>query len=117
MDYQNYVNHLDKDTVNKLELAVEIGKWENGDKLSQKQIESAMQAIMLWQASNQIDSENEPFKVNSKGEFSVGKGTKLKDIPIEYKSIHDENDRRELFFSAKINWLKIDLDQLKPTAV
>ncbi|PHS14427.1 MAG: hypothetical protein COA86_15930 [Kangiella sp.] len=103
MDYQKYVNHLDKDTINKLKLAVEIGKWDNGDKLSQKQIESAMQAIMLWQASNQIDSENEPFKVNSKGEFRIGKGAKLKDTPIEYKSIKDENDKRELIFSAKIN--------------
>ncbi|PCI65549.1 MAG: hypothetical protein COB38_11005 [Gammaproteobacteria bacterium] len=103
MDYQNYVNHLDKDTINKLKLAVEIGKWDNGDRLSQKQIESAMQAIMLWQSSNQIDSENEPFKVNSKGEFSIGKGTKLNDIPVEHKSINDDNDKRTLIFSAKIN--------------
>ena len=103
MDYQNYVNHLDKDTINKLKEAVEIGKWGNGDKLGQKQIESAMQAIMLWQASNQIDSENEPFKVNSKGEFSIGKGPKLKDTPIEHKSIIDGNEQRELIFSSKNN--------------
>lgn len=103
MDYQQYVNQLDIGTVDKLREAVEIGKWENGDRLSAKQLDSAIQAIMLWQASNHVDRENEPFTVNNKGEFRIGKGSKLKDTPIEYKSINDENDTRELIFSTKTN--------------
>ena len=97
MQYQNFVDNLDAQTINKLQAAVEIGRWENGDRLTKEQIESAMQAVMLWQAKNQLNSSNEPFKVNSKGEFKVGKGDAINDTPLEFRTDDDPN----LIFKSK----------------
>jgi len=91
MEYQQFVDNLDAATIKKLTTAVEIGRWDNGDKLSQKQVESAMQAVMLWQAKNQVGDVDEPFKVDNKGEFRVGKGKTLSDTPNEFKQIDDPN--------------------------
>ncbi|MDQ7049825.1 MAG: DUF1315 family protein [Enterobacterales bacterium] len=44
MQYLDQVNQLDHATIDKLTTAVEIGKWENGEKLTDRQRESAMQA-------------------------------------------------------------------------
>ncbi len=97
MDYQQYVNELDNETICKLREAVELGKWSNGDKLTKEQLDNAMQAVMLWQASNEVSRDNEPFKVDDKGEFSMGKGTRLKETPIEYQS----KGNLDLIFSSK----------------
>ena len=91
MNYQEIVNNLDRETIQKLQTAVEIGRWENGTQLTQKQRDDAMQAVMLWQSKYQVVADNEPFKVNDKGEFSVGKGTKLKDVPLEHRSADDSD--------------------------
>ena len=97
MQYQNFVDNIDAETINKLQTAVEIGRWENGDKLTDEQRDSAMQAVMLWQAKNQLNSSNEPFKVNSKGEFKIGKGDALGDTPFEFRAEDDPN----LIFKSK----------------
>jgi len=97
MQYQNFVDNIDAQTIDKLQTAVEIGRWENGDKLTDKQRDSAMQAVMLWQANNQQSGTNEPFKVNSKGEFKIGKGEALKNTPPEFQS----NDDPNLIFKSK----------------
>jgi len=91
MSYQQAILNLDATTINKLTTAIEIGRWENGDKLSDKQREDAMQAVMLWQANLSKEQPKEPFKVNGKGEFKIGKGAVLNDVPIEYRSEQDEN--------------------------
>lgn len=95
--YQQFVDSLDDETINKLKTAVEIGRWENGDKLSEQQRESAMQAVMLWQAKHEINALDEPFKVNQKGEFKVGKGEPINDTPLEFKT----NDDPNVIFSSK----------------
>lgn len=97
MQYQNFVDNLDASTINKLQTAVETGRWENGEKLTDKQRNSAMQAVMLWQANNQHNGTNEPFKVNSNGEFRIGKGEPHNDTPIEFKTIDEAN----LIFKSK----------------
>jgi uncharacterized protein YeaC (DUF1315 family) len=91
MNYQQFVDNLDSETIDKLRAAVETGYWGNGDKLSEKQLEDSLQAVMLWQAKNEVIAESEPFKVNSKGEFRVGKGAKLSDTPMEHKTTLTEN--------------------------
>jgi len=97
MEYQQFVDNLDAATINKLTTAIEIGRWDNGDKLTEKQVESAMQAVMLWQARHQAGETVEPFKVDNKGQFMVGKGKVLSDTPSEFKQIDDPN----LIFSDK----------------
>jgi len=86
MQYQDQVNQLDQTTIDKLTTAVEIGKWENGDKLTDKQRESAMQAVLLWQANHSEIDKDEPFKINAKGEFKIGKGQSLNQVPLEFRS-------------------------------
>lgn len=85
MSYQQFVDKLDPTTISKLNTAVELGRWENGDKLTAKQQADAMQAVMLWNASQNSKAVTEPFKVNSQGEFKVGKGEVLTDTPVEHK--------------------------------
>ena len=97
MKYHQFVDSLDDKTINKLKTAVEIGRWENGDKLSDQQRESAMQAVMLWQAKHEVNSPEEPFKVNEKGEFKIGKGDAVNDTPPEFKV----NDDPSLIFTSK----------------
>jgi len=97
MEYQQFVDNLDADTIQKLTTAIEIGRWDNGDKLTKKQVENAMQAVMLWQAGNQVGEVDEPFKVDNKGQFRVGKGKVLADTPDEFKKADDPN----LIFSDK----------------
>lgn len=97
MQYQNFVDNLDSETIKKLQTAVEIGKWDSGEKLTDNQRESAMQAVMLWQAKNQVSSSSEPFKVNSKGKFKIGKGDALSNTPKEFQA----NDDPNLIFKSK----------------
>jgi len=86
MQYQDKVQSLDPSTIQKLTTAVEIGRWENGDKLTDKQRENAMQAVMLWQASHAESETSEPFKIDSNGQFKIGKGDAIDQVPLEYRS-------------------------------
>lgn len=97
MNYQQFVDSLDANTIEKFRSAIEIGRWDNGDTLSEKQMESALQAVMLWQAKNETPLDNEPFKVDSNGGFRIGKGDKLNDTPAEYKNSFDA----DLIFRSK----------------
>ncbi len=91
MNYQDFVDKLDEKTVNQLRTAVELGKWENGEKLTDKQRESAMQAVMLWQAKHEITGTDEPFTLNPNGELKLGKGKVVKQAPLEYRIADDPN--------------------------
>jgi len=91
MNYQKFVDNLDSETINKLQTAVETGYWENGEKLSSKQRESSLQAVMLWNAKNEVIADGEPFKINANGEFRIGKGAKMSDTPLEHKTVFTEN--------------------------
>ncbi|MBV1909494.1 MAG: YeaC family protein [Kangiellaceae bacterium] len=97
MNYQDLVDNLDEKTISQLRTAVELGKWDNGDKLTNQQRESAMQAVMLWQAKFEISASNEPFKMNKNGELNVGKGRVIKEAPLEYQVENDPN----LIFASK----------------
>lgn len=74
MTYSHAIENLNQDIINKLQVAIEIGRWENGDKLTEKQLETSMQAVMFWQAKNVDNKDSEPFVVGPKGELYTGKG-------------------------------------------
>ncbi len=86
MSYKQQVAKLDQATIDKLTTAIEIGKWDNGEKLTDKQRENAMQAVLLWQAQQAEAEVTEPFKINNKGEFKIGKGPALDQVPLEFRS-------------------------------
>ena len=97
MNYQDFVDQLDDKTVNQLRTAVEIGRWENGDKLTDEQRDSAMQAVMIWQAKYEMSGADEPFRLKSNGELMLGKGKVIKEAPLEYQVDNDPN----LIFTSK----------------
>ena len=74
MNYSDTVNSLSPHMIEKLKTAIELGRWENGDKLTSEQVESAMQAVMLWEAQNVGNQSDEPFVVGKDGELYTGKG-------------------------------------------
>jgi uncharacterized protein YeaC (DUF1315 family) len=74
MDYSQAVGNLSQDVINKLQLAIETGRWESGEKITPEQLESSMQAVMFWQAQHLKSSDSEPFVVGPNGELFTGKG-------------------------------------------
>lgn len=74
VDYSQSVANLSQEMVTKLKTAVEIGRWENGDKLTTAQIESTIQAVMIWEAKHIGNKDAEPFVIGSQGELYTGKG-------------------------------------------
>jgi len=81
VSYRQTVENLDLITIEKLKTAIEVGRWENGDKLTQQQLESSMQAVMFWQAKHVVNDSIEPFVVGSQGELYTGKGESHKIAP------------------------------------
>ena len=49
MHKQDILDSLSPEIVAKFRTAIEIGKWENGQKLTQAQKEICMQAVMVWE--------------------------------------------------------------------
>lgn len=74
MDYSQAISNLNQKVINQLKTAIELGRWESGDKLTPEQVESAMQAVMLWEAKNIGNAEGQPFVIGRQGELSTGKG-------------------------------------------
>jgi uncharacterized protein len=87
VDYTQAVAGLSQEMITKLKTAIELGRWENGDKLTSEQVESALQAVMLWEAKNLGNEQSEPFKVGKDGELYTGKGESHK---LSSSSKYDE---------------------------
>lgn len=49
MDKHMILASLTPDVVDKFRLAIELGKWEDGRKLTAEQRETCMQAVMVWE--------------------------------------------------------------------
>jgi uncharacterized protein YeaC (DUF1315 family) len=48
---------ISPEVYNSLKLAIEIGKWEDGKRLSPEQLEFCMQAVILYEAKNFPEQE------------------------------------------------------------
>ncbi len=75
----NAVNELIKkmtpEIYHKLKNAVELGKWQNGQKLTQHQLETSMQATLLYAAKNNL-GDDELFTISASGEVLTGAESK-----------------------------------------
>ncbi|MCW8876895.1 MAG: YeaC family protein [Kangiellaceae bacterium] len=94
MDYSQTVANLTPEIVAKLKTAIELGKWEDGTKLTSEQVESAMQAVMLWDAKHVGNKNEEPFVIGEKGQLYTGKGESHKTATpekVDVKSIIAKN--------------------------
>lgn len=49
MNKQDILNSLNPEIIAKFRTAIEIGKWENGEKLTDAQRATCMQAVMVWE--------------------------------------------------------------------
>lgn len=49
MNKQDILNSLNPEIIAKFRTAIEIGKWENGTKLTDEQRATCMQAVMVWE--------------------------------------------------------------------
>ncbi|WP_131667190.1 YeaC family protein [Psychrobacter pygoscelis] len=49
MDKQTILASLTPEIVEKFRLAIELGKWPDGRKLSDEQRQTCMQAVMVWE--------------------------------------------------------------------
>jgi uncharacterized protein YeaC (DUF1315 family) len=57
-----------------LKLAVELGKWPNGDRLSQQQVELCLQAVIAWDVKNLPETERVAYIDRSRLQ-KAGSGT------------------------------------------
>lgn len=94
MDKQTVLNHLSPEIVAKFRTAIEIGKWDNGDKLSLEQRQTCMQAVMIW--------EYEHLPINERTGYIPKKGDDGCDIehhhhyPNHQRSNNEKGDKSNL---------------------
>jgi len=48
MDYRELVDSMTPDVFQRMQRALELGKWPDGRKLTPEQREQTMQAVILW---------------------------------------------------------------------
>ncbi|KXU34448.1 hypothetical protein AXE65_07200 [Ventosimonas gracilis] len=51
-DFLQMIETINADIYERLKLAVEIGKWPDGQRLTQEQKELCLQALITWEAKN-----------------------------------------------------------------
>ncbi len=57
MRFKELINAIDEETYLGLKRAIEIGKWQDGRRLSQEQKELTLQAIIAYEIDNNMDDE------------------------------------------------------------
>ncbi|MEX0618646.1 MAG: DUF1315 family protein [Pseudohongiellaceae bacterium] len=55
------VDQIDLETYYRLKSAVELGKWNNGERLSRKQLEYCLQAIIAWESRHLPEDQRTGF--------------------------------------------------------
>lgn len=61
MDKQTILASLTPELVDKFRVAIELGKWADGTKLSAEQRATCMQAVMIWEHEHLAPSERTGF--------------------------------------------------------
>ncbi len=74
MDFKKMVESMTPEIYENMKQSVETGKWPDGRKVEQEQLEIAIQAIMLYDAQHNSDID-EPFRVQADGRVSLGKSS------------------------------------------
>ena len=61
MDKHSILASLTLEVVDKFRMAIELGKWPDGRKLSPEQRETCMQAVMIWEHEHLPTTERTGF--------------------------------------------------------
>ena len=73
MNFDDLIAMINPDIAERLKTAIETGRWPDGNRLTEEQMESCIQAVMAYEAKHTSSDSNEPFKVNQAGKFKLGK--------------------------------------------
>jgi len=60
-EFIQVVKNMKRDVYQNLKTAVELGKWLDGQRLNDEQLELCMQAIIIWEAENLPEPERTGF--------------------------------------------------------
>lgn len=55
--FEDLLAGMTPDIHERLKLAVELGKWPNGDRLTPQQVELCLQAVIAWDVRNLPETE------------------------------------------------------------
>ena len=85
MDFDKLINNLSPDIYHNLKRAIEIGKWPDGNPLTQEQRELSMQAVIAYESK--FVSEKERVGYIDRGHKEEGEtcGSKSDDDPSTLK--------------------------------
>ncbi|MCK5818584.1 MAG: DUF1315 family protein [Psychromonas sp.] len=72
----DYVKKISPSLFDKLKTAVEIGKWEDGKALSERQKEEALQLVLAYQSA--FNETPDHFTITKDGELYMKKRWELK---------------------------------------
>ncbi len=86
MNYVEMIKTMSTDMRERLNLAVQMGRWPDGRALTPEQKEAIVEALIAYQAIHEADRD-EPFTVNENGELRAMKR-------IKEKSAHTHDDEQ-----------------------
>ncbi|QFU22901.1 DUF1315 family protein [Shewanella eurypsychrophilus] len=75
-DINKMINEMPREVYERLLSGVELGKWEDGTRLSPEQVESTMQLVMLYQARHLQQTDH--LTINSEGALNELSKSQLK---------------------------------------
>ncbi len=76
MSVEQLVSSMTPEIYEKLQTAVELGKWEDGTPLTEEQKANTLQAVMLYQSRHNKNPEH--FTIGTDGEITMLKKSVLK---------------------------------------
>ena len=85
MDKQQLINAITPDIYQRLRQAVETGKWPDGSLLTQQQRDSSMQAVMMYQATHNVEADH--MTIDTHGEMVF---KSKRELQQQFKSEDDE---------------------------
>ena len=93
MDIEQALQALTPDVYKKLKLAVEIGKWSDGRKLSAAQRATCLQAVITYDSKHKPEAERVGFIAprkhqhcgSSKGEIAEADDSSQPDKPLKWQ--------------------------------
>lgn len=76
MSVEKLLSSMTPEIYEKLQTAIELGKWENGTALTAEQKANTLQAVMLYQSRHNKNPEH--FTIGTDGEITMLKKSVLK---------------------------------------
>ena len=64
-EFRKVIEQMNEETYQRLRRAVEIGKWPNGQVLSQEQRETSMQAVLAYESIHSVNEEQKTGYVDT----------------------------------------------------